>query len=80
MWKSKLFIAPIRFRYSGTHPGSSEPEAQISVEGTDHHYRELRVPNKLVDGEGNKVKLEPGAQVAVNIETDQVASETISRN
>lgn len=58
------------------HPGSSEPEkAQISVEGADHLYRELRVPNKLTDEEGNKVKLQPGTEVEVKIETDKVETE-----
>lgn len=51
------------------HPQSGEPEkAQIAVEGADHLYREIRVPNKLVDSEGNKVKLKPGAEVEVTIE------------
>jgi hypothetical protein len=53
------------------HPGSSEPEkAQISVEGADHLYRELRVPNKLTDEDGNKVKLQPGTEVEIKIETE----------
>jgi hypothetical protein len=55
------------------HPQSGEPEkAQIAVEGADHLYREIRVPNKLVDSEGNKVKLKPGAEVEVKIEADPV--------
>lgn len=53
------------------HPQSGEPEkAQIAVEGADHLYREIRVPNKLIDNEGNKVKLKPGAEVEVKIEAD----------
>jgi hypothetical protein len=56
------------------HPGSHEPEkAQIAVEGADHLYRELRVPNKLTDEEGNKVKLVEGAEVEVKIEAEQPA-------
>jgi hypothetical protein len=54
------------------HPGSGEPEkAQIGVIGADHLYRELRVPNKLEDEEGNKVKLEKGVEVEVTIESEQ---------
>lgn len=57
------------------HPQSGEPEkAQIAVEGADHLYRELRVPNKLVDEDGNKVKLKEGAEVEVKIEADQVTA------
>lgn len=53
------------------HPSSGEPEkAQISVEGADHLYRELRVPNKLVDEDGNQVKLKQGAEVEVTIQAD----------
>lgn len=54
------------------HPSSGEPEkAQIRVEGADHLYREIRVPNQLVDEEGKKVKLKQGADVDVKIEADQ---------
>ena len=58
-------------RVIAPHPFSGEPEkAQITVEGADHLYRELRVPNKLTDDEGNKVKLKQGAEVEVKIEAD----------
>jgi hypothetical protein len=58
-------------------PGSGEPEkAQIAVEGADHLYRELRVPNKLVDEDGNKVKLKQGTEVEVKIESDEITSST----
>ncbi len=59
------------------HPHTGEPEkAQISVEGADHLYREIRVPNRLVDSNGNKVKLKPGAEVDVKIEAEPVATNT----
>jgi hypothetical protein len=55
------------------HPGSGEPEkAQISVEGADHLYREIRVPNSLTDANGHKVKLQEGAEVDIKIEADPV--------
>lgn len=57
------------------HPESGEPEkAQIAVEGADHLYRELRVPNKLTNEDGKKVKLKEGAEVEVKIETDDAAA------
>lgn len=57
------------------HPQSNEPEkAQIAVEGADHLYRELRVPNKLTDEEGHPVKLKEGTEVEVKIETENVVS------
>ena len=53
----------------------SEPEkAQISVEGADELYREIRIENKLQDEEGNKVKLKPGAEVEVVVEADKSAT------
>lgn len=53
------------------HPSSGEPEkAQIAVEGADHLYRELRVPNKLHDDEGKVVKLKEGTEVEVKIESE----------
>jgi hypothetical protein len=60
-------------------PGSSEPEkAQIAVEGADDLYRELRVPNKLTDEDGNKVKLKKGTEVEVKIESDGAQTESIA--
>ena len=57
------------------HPESGEPEkAQIAVEGADHLYRELRVPNKLTNEDGKKVKLKEGAEVEVKIEADDAAA------
>jgi hypothetical protein len=56
------------------HPHSGEPEkAQISVQGADHLYKEIRVPNQLTDENGQEVKLKPGAEVDVTIEAESVA-------
>jgi hypothetical protein len=53
----------------------SEPEkAQISVEGADHLYREIRIENTLTDEDGDKVRLKPGAEVAVTIEAEPEAT------
>jgi hypothetical protein len=61
------------------HPGSGEPEkAQIAVEGADHLYREIRIPNKLADEDGNNVKLKEGTEVEVRIESDHVGTESSS--
>ena len=52
-------------------PHDEEPEkAQISVEGADHLYREIRIENILEDDNGNKVKLEKGAHVDVTIQAN----------
>ena len=62
------------------HPASGEPEkAQIAVEGADHLYREIRVPNSLTDAHGQKVKLQEGAEVEVKIEADPVVTKTASQ-
>jgi hypothetical protein len=41
-------------------PFPSEPEkAQITVEGADHLYREIRVENTLTNENGDEVSLKP---------------------
>ena len=53
----------------------NEPEkAQISVEGADELYREIRVENVLTDEDGEKVRLKPGAEVDVVVEADTDAT------
>ena len=48
-----------------------EPEkAEISVEGADDLYREIRVENVLTDENGEKVRLKTGAEVDVILEAD----------
>lgn len=57
-------------------PSPSEPDkAQITVEGADHLYREIRIENSLTDENGNEVHLKRGAQVEVTVEADK--SQTI---
>lgn len=56
-------------------PANYEPEkAQISVEGADHLYDEIRVENSLQDEEGEQVKLKQGDEVDVTIEADANAT------
>jgi hypothetical protein len=51
------------------HP--SEPEkAEISVQGADDLYKEIRIENTLEDENGHKVKLKEHAEVDVVIEAD----------
>jgi hypothetical protein len=49
------------------HPGQPE-KAQITVEGAEDLYREIRVENTLQDAAGQPVKLKKGADVDVTIE------------
>jgi hypothetical protein len=58
----------------------SEPEkAQITVEGADHLYKEIRVENNLTDENGQEVRLKPGAKVQVTIKAgpDAIQSKEI---
>ena len=60
-------------------PFPQEPEkAEISVEGADHLYREIRIENTLTDEKGNKVKLVKGAQVDITVEADP--NDTVPKN
>jgi hypothetical protein len=53
----------------------SLPEkAEISIEGADELYREIRVENTLSGESGNEVSLKPGADVEVTIEADADAT------
>lgn len=50
---------------------SYRPEkAQITIEGADDLYREIRINNDLKDEEGKQAKLKPGDEVDVTIEAD----------
>ena len=55
------------------HPSLPE-KAEISVEGADDLYREIRVENTLSDDSGNEVSLKQGAEVDVTIEADADAT------
>ena len=54
---------------------SDDPEkAQITVEGADRLYREIRIENTLTDENGEKVRLKPGAEVEVTVEAPPEAT------
>jgi hypothetical protein len=53
----------------------SPEKAQISVDGADGLYREIRVENSLQDENGNEVALKRGAHVEVTIAADSAATE-----
>ena len=56
-------------------PSPDMPDkAQLAVEGADHLYRELRIENTLVDENGKKVQLKPGAEVEVTIAAEPKAT------
>jgi hypothetical protein len=58
---------------AAVHPSESD-KAQISVEGADPLYREIRVPNTLHDRDGKTVAVKKGAEVEVTIEADPKAT------
>jgi len=51
------------------HPAVPE-KAQISVEGADDLYKEIRIENTLENDKGEKVKLKENAEVDVVIGAD----------
>ena len=55
------------------HPGEPE-KAQISIEGADDLYREIRIENSLTDENGDGVRLKEGADVEVTVEADKDAT------
>jgi len=59
-------------------PGEAE-KAQISIEGADDLYREIRIENSLTDENGDEVGLKKGAEVEVTVEADKDATTPRSR-
>jgi len=55
------------------HPGRPET-AEISIEGADTLYQEIRIENSLADENGNEVRLKKGADVDVTVEADKDAT------
>ena len=52
-------------------PRPSVPEkAEISVEGADELYQEIRIENALTDHNGKEVRLKEGAEVQVTVEAE----------
>jgi hypothetical protein len=60
--------------------GPVPEKAQISVEGAEPLYREIRVENTLQDPAGNLVSLKKGAEVEVTIEADSEAATPKKQN
>jgi hypothetical protein len=55
--------------------GPSEPEkAEISIEGGDPLYQEIRIENSLTDENGDEVRLKKGAEVDVTVEAEKNAT------
>jgi hypothetical protein len=53
-------------------PKLGQPEkVEIAIEGAEHLYREIRIENKLQDGDGKDVKLKKGAEVEVTVGAEQ---------
>jgi hypothetical protein len=56
-------------------PIGHEPEkAQISVDGAEPLFREIRIENKLENKDGAEVKLKKGAEVEITIAADPDAT------
>jgi hypothetical protein len=56
-------------------PFPSVPEkAQITVEGGDHLYREIRIDNTLTNDKGEEVSLKQDAHVEVTVEAEADAT------
>jgi len=54
-------------------PNESEI-AQITVEGADHPYEQIRIQNTLTDKNGDEVQLKPGAKVQVTVRSGKAGT------
>ena len=62
-------------------PHPSVPEkAEISVQGADELYQEIRIENTLTDEHGDEVRLKKGARVEVTVEAELGATTATSAN
>ena len=62
-------------------PHASIPEkAEISVQGADELYQEIRIENTLTDEHGDEVRLKKGAHVEVTVEAELAATTATSAN
>ena len=50
-------------------PDQSE-KAQITIDGADHLYKELRIKNTLTDQDGKAVRLQSGSHVRITFSSD----------
>lgn len=55
------------------HPDQPE-RAEIEIQEAEDLYREIRVDNELVDEDGEKAALKPGAEVDIILEADSDAT------
>jgi hypothetical protein len=53
-------------------PRSRPEKAQISVDGADLGYRNLRIENSLTDEHGDEVKLKQGAHVEITVTAEDL--------
>ena len=59
------------FKKSSSRPiQKSRKRAEITIEGADQLYREIRIDNTLEDEMGKKVKLREGSHVNVTVEAN----------
>src|SRR5712664_2184078 len=61
------------------HPGIPE-KAEISIQGADELYQEIRIENTLMDEHGDEVRLKKGAHVEVTVEAELAATTSTSAN
>ncbi len=61
-----------------SEPGEPE-KAEISIEGADDLYREIRIENSLTAKNGDEVGLKEGAEVDVILEADKEATHPKSK-
>jgi len=60
------------------HPSMPE-KAQISVEGADELYQEIRIENTLTDDSGGELQLKEGAHVEVTVEAEALGTTAKTR-
>jgi hypothetical protein len=69
MTEKPKIILPAKVEKVIPSQSAEEPEkAEISVQGADPLYKEIRIKNELKDKDGNEVHLKRGDEVEVTVE------------
>jgi len=70
----KKLTAKVQKVIKSSHPTVPE-KAELSIDQADELYREVRIENRLIDGKGKETRLKEGAEVEVQIEADEMATD-----
>ena len=70
----RKLTAKVRKVIKSPHPSVPE-KAELSVDQADELYKEIRIENRLIDEKGKESRLKEGAEVEIQVEADEKATD-----